>query len=217
MKSFVLLLALFGSNALAQHPAALERFAGSRANYESLQRGLRGGTEIRLVSLTPDGMREIVTFTAAEALPSAEAARVLENARYHLLERGIPQPSGWDIALVLVGRLDIAPAGPVWQPGLLRPANPDRPLVVALRPFAGSASNYRSLLRGLARGTPVILRDPVDGRSRITFAPACTLGTDDAREALLAVAERLSARGINDPLMGELRAAVLEELEARCA
>jgi hypothetical protein len=69
-------------------------------------------------------------------------------------------PSGWDIALVLMGHMDITPSGPVRQPGLLIPADPRKPMVLSLRPFAGSAANYRSLMRGLTHGSPVTLADP---------------------------------------------------------
>ena len=77
---------------------------------------------------------------------------MLENARYRLLDGGRAVPSGWDIALVLMGHVDIAPSGPVRQPGLLTPADPRKPMLLSLRAFAGSAANYRSLMRGLTAG-----------------------------------------------------------------
>src|SRR5687768_18555711 len=104
MRRLIVLLALVAGNAAAQYslPAQqvlaiapqLEAFAGSRANFESLANGLHGGTEVRLVSMTREGRREIVTFTASEKLPALDTARVLENSRYHLLERGTGAPSG---------------------------------------------------------------------------------------------------------------------------
>jgi hypothetical protein len=194
----------------------LEAFAGSRANLESLASGLRAGTEVRLVSLTPDGMREIVMFTAAEALPELETVQVLENARYNLLDRGIVAPSGWDIALVLMGSLDIRPEGPVHRTGLLMPADRKRPMVLSLHSFAGSSGNYRNLMRGLTEGRRVTLVDPVDRRVRVRFAPGCSLPERHARELLLAAAERLEARRLADPMIDEVAAAVIELLEARC-
>jgi hypothetical protein len=226
MKRLVFLLALLVGNAAAQYTAParqvlalapeLEAFAGSKANFESLASGLRGGTAIKLVSLTPDGMREIITFTAAEALPAIETASVLENARYRLLERGIARPSGWDIALVLMGSMDIAPSGPVRRPGLLAPADPLRPMILSLRPFAGSAGNYRSLMHGLTQGWTVTLTDPVEPRSRFRFTPPCTLSEDEARALLLAAAERLGAQGIGDPMITEVGAAVVGLLQTKC-
>jgi hypothetical protein len=124
---WIFLLMLLAGNAPAQPTAPaqevlavapqLEAFAGSKANFESLASGLRAGKTVRLVTITPDGMREIVSFTAAKALSAGDTARVLENARYNLLDRGLGAPSGWDIALVLMGHMDITPSGPVHQPG----------------------------------------------------------------------------------------------------
>lgn len=226
MIKVIFLLVLFVGNAAAQYapPARqvlalapqLEAFAGSRANFESLASGLRDGTEVRLVSMTPEGMREIVTFTAAEALPVLDTARVLENARYHLLERGIAAPSGWEIALVLMGSMDITPDGPVRRPGMLTAANPQSAIVVALRPFAGSPANYRSLVRGITDGRTVTLADPVDRRIRVRFTPQCSLPEGEARQLLLAAAERLATRGIGDPMIQEMAGAIVDLLDAKC-
>jgi hypothetical protein len=219
VKRLILLLAVLAWPAAAQYsPRAqevlalapqLETFAGSKANFESLAAGLRAGRQVTLVSITPDGMREIVSFTA-------ESARVLENARYHLLDRGRATPSGWDIALVLMGHMDITPAGPVQQPGLLAPADPRKPVVLSLRAFAGSAANYRSLMRGLTEGKLVVLADPVHPRFRERFVPQCALPAADAREVLIAAAERLAAQQLGDPMIDELRAAVVRVLEVNC-
>lgn len=221
---FLLVLAAGGAAAQYGAPARqvlalapeLEAFAGSRANLESLAAGLHGGTAVTLAGITPDGMREIVSFTAARALPAEEIARVLDNARHHLLERGVSAPGGWDIALVLMGHLDIAPGGPVRQPGLLAPADPERPLVISLRPFAGSPANYRSLMRGLTQGRRLTLADPADPRSRMSFTPQCALEEREAREALLEAAELLAGRGRGDPAIGELRTALVQVLESKC-
>ena len=226
MKRLILLLAVLAWPAAAQYsPRAqevlalapqLETFAGSKANFESLAAGLRAGRQVTLVSITPDGMREIVSFTAAKPLSAEESARVLENARYHLLDRGLAAPSGWDIALVLMGHMDITPAGPVQQPGLLAPADPRKPVVLSLRAFAGSAANYRSLMRGLTEGKLVVLADPVHPRFRERFVPQCALPAADAREVLIAAAERLAAQQLGDPMIDELRAAVVRVLEVNC-
>jgi hypothetical protein len=224
---WIFLLMLLAGNAPAQHTAPaqevlafapqLEAFAGSKANFESLASGLRAAKTVRLVTITPEGMREVVSFTAAKAMSAEDTARVLENARYHLLDRGRAAPSGWDIALVLMGHMDISPAGPVRQPGLLAPADPRKPMTLSLRPFAGSPENYRSLMRGITQGSVVTLADPVDARLKARFTPPCTLPQDEARQALLAAAERLAAQGIGEPVIDEVRAAVVRELEARCS
>lgn len=227
VKRLILLLIVLAWPAAAQYsPAAqevlalapqLEVFAGSKGNFESLAAGLRAGRQVTLVTITPEGMREIVSFTAAKSLSAEESARVLENARYHLLDRGRAAPSGWDIAMVLMGHMDITPAGPVRQPGLLAPADPRKPMVVSLRAFAGSAANYRSLMRGLTHGSAVTLADPVDARFNERFTPQCVLSEAQAREVLIAAAERLAAQRIGDPAVGELRAALVRALEAKCS
>ena len=204
------------SEVLALAPR-LEAFAGSKANFESLAAGLRVGRQVTLVTITPDGMREIVSFTAADPLSAEESARVLENARYHLLDRGRATPSGWDIALVLMGHMDITPSGPVRQPGLLAPVDPRKPTVLSLRPFAGSPANYRSLMRGLTQGSPVTLADPVDARFKERFTPQCVLPEAQARQVLIAAAERLAKQHIGDPAVDELRAAVVRVLEVKCS
>lgn len=213
MRSFIFLLALVSASAAAQYsPSAqqvlalapqLEDFAGSRGNFESLASGLRGATAVRLVTITPEGMREIVTFTAAQALSAAQTADVLEQARVRLLARTIPEPSGLDIALVLMGSTD---------PGLLAAADPDKPMVLALQPFAGSAANYRRLMRGLVEGGRITLVDPRDRRWRASFEPQCAMSQAEAEEVLLAAAERLGAQGIDTPTVRELRAALIEAL-----
>jgi hypothetical protein len=226
VKRWILLLVVLAWPAAAQRspPAQevlalapkLEVFAGSKANFESLASGLRAGRQVTLVSITPDGMREIVSFTAAKPLSAEESARVLENARYHLLDRGRATPSGWDIALVLMGHMDITPAGPVQQPGLLAPADPRKPVVLSLRAFAGSAANYRSLMLGLTQRSMVTLADPVDFRFKARFTPQCALPEAEARQVLIAAAERLAAQGRGDPMIDELRAAVVRVLEVKC-
>jgi hypothetical protein len=226
VKRWILLLVVLAWPAAAQcSPLAqellalapqLEVFAGSKANFESLASGLRAGRQVTLVSITPDGMREIVSFTAAKPLSAEESARVLENARYHLLDRGRAAPSGWDIALVLMGHMDITPAGPVQQPGLLAPADPRKPVVLSLRAFAGSAANYRSLMLGLTQRSMVTLADPVDFRFKARFTPQCALPEAEARQVLIAAAERLAAQGRGDPMIDELRAAVVRVLEVKC-
>ena len=116
-----------------------------------------------------------------------------------------------------MGHMDITPAGPVRQPGLLAPADPRKPMTLSLRPFAGSQANYRSLMRGITQGSVVSLADPVDSRLTARFTPPCTLAQDEAKQVLLAAAERLAAQGIGEPVIDEVRSSVLGVLEARCS
>ena len=228
MKRLLLLLAFAAATAAAQHgPPASEilriapqllSFAGSSANFERLASGLHGGTQVALVSITPDGMRETVAFTAASALSAGEIAATLAAAREVLLARGITQPSGWEIALALMGGSVITPEGPARMPGLLAPADPARPLVISLRPFAGSPGNYRSLMAGLTRARPITLVDAADRRARVSFTVPCgPISEPEARQALAATSDRLSAQGIGDPTGEELKRALLAILDQRNA
>jgi len=116
-----------------------------------------------------------------------------------------------------MGSMDITPGGPVRRPGLLTPADPQRAIVVALRSFAGSPANYRSLVRGLTEARTTTLVDPVDRRIRVRFTPQCALPEEDARQLLLAAAERIAAGGIGDPLIQEVVGAVVDLLDDKCA
>ena len=104
------------------------------------------------------------------------------------------------------------PAAAQYSPG----AQEVLALAPQLEAFAGSAANYRSLMRGLTEGKLVILADPVHTRFRERFMPQCALPEADARQVLIAAAERLAAQHIGDPMMDELRAALVRELEPRC-
>lgn len=187
----------------------LEGFAGSRHNLESLASGLTTGTAVTLTTITPDGMRETVTFTAAAPLPPKETASVLEAARRQLLARGIKAPSGWDIALVLMGSAAITPSGPARMPGLLAPAKAEKPFTISLHQFAGSPANYKSLMTGLTQGWTVTLTDPADRRSKLRFTPKGALPAEEAKQTLLLASELLVAQGIQDPTLEEVRAALV--------
>lgn len=78
-------------------------FAGSQANFDSLVRGLSEGLPVSLVSSTPDGLTQTVTFTPSTTLSSLDIARTLEQARQQLIARGIGAPSAEQIGVTLVG------------------------------------------------------------------------------------------------------------------
>src|SRR3979490_1606955 len=65
-------------------------FAGSLANFQSLVNGLALGVPVTLVTLTPEGFTQTVTFTpAAGGMTPVDIARTLELARQNLIARGI--------------------------------------------------------------------------------------------------------------------------------
>ena len=57
----------------------------------------------------------------------------------------------------------------------------------------------------------------MDRRIRVRFTPQCALPEEEARQLLLAAAERLAAGGIGDPLIQEVAGAVVDLLDEKCA
>lgn len=210
---WLLLLCLAAGGALAQPEADLPAFAGSRANYERLVQGLRGGLPIELTSIAPDGVREAVAFQAARALSEDEALGVLRAARDALRAHGVQAPGAWEIGIALMGGTLQTPGGKAQLPRLVAPADPQRPIVIHLHTFAGSKANYRSLTRGLTLGTAITLRG-AGGPIRFQ-APGGLLSEPEAKEALQAAGELLAGKGINDPAPAQLRDALVKVLEAR--
>src|SRR5712671_4943870 len=82
-------------------------FAGSLTNFQSLVNGLALGVPVTLVTLTPEGFTQTVTFTpAAGGMTAVDIARTLELARQNLIARGIPRPTALG-ALPIVGLIPI--------------------------------------------------------------------------------------------------------------
>ncbi|HVL35013.1 MAG TPA: hypothetical protein VM489_05005, partial [Burkholderiales bacterium] len=130
---------------------------------------------------------------------------------------GIAVPGAWEIAIVLAGGVLATPAGPARVPALIEPADAAKPLVLAVRGFAGSAANYRSLMRGLTEGTAVSLVGADERRLRFV-PPGGTRPAAHAHRILVAASDALAARGIYDPRPEEVRAAlfgVLQEEQSR--
>ena len=91
----------------------LVAFAGSDANFRSLVTGLNQGTPVSLVTATPDGLTQTVTFTPSGAMSAADIARALESARQQLISRGVAAPSALQIGTTLMGGALPTPAGTV--------------------------------------------------------------------------------------------------------
>lgn len=91
----------------------LVAFAGSDANFRNLVQGLSQGTPVTLVTATPDGLTQTVTFTPFGTMGATDIARTLETARQQLISRGIATPNALQVATALVGGALPTPAGTV--------------------------------------------------------------------------------------------------------
>ena len=88
-------------------------FAGSDANFRNLVQGLSQGTPVTLVTATPDGLTQTVTFTPAGTMSATDIVRTLETTRQQLITRGVAAPNALQIATALVGGALPTPAGTV--------------------------------------------------------------------------------------------------------
>jgi hypothetical protein len=88
----------------------LVAFAGSQINFQNLVTGLAQGTAVQLVTLLPDGITQIVTFTPAAPLAPDQIAQVLETARQRLIGLGISSPTAEQLAITLMGGVVPTPA-----------------------------------------------------------------------------------------------------------
>ncbi len=219
MRFLVLLLVLWSSVTAAQFTPPAQHvlliapqllpFAGSDANFQSLAAGLTSGASITLTTTAADGSREIATFTPAQPLSPADAARVLEVARQRLIAVGLGHPSAAEISVALMGGKLIAPSGSVTMPSLVAGAA-EKPLQLALRPFSGSRENYAALGEGLKAGRPITLKPVSPGGAPVTFTPPGGPMNDvDVAQALKLASELLASQGIYDPTPEQVRSAIV--------
>lgn len=78
-------------------------WAGGKSNADSLVNGLRSGSSVTLVTVSPDNSKSIAGFTAQTQMSSAEIARSLAAAKRTLAGMGIRQPSADQIQSALIG------------------------------------------------------------------------------------------------------------------
>jgi hypothetical protein len=102
----------------------LVAFAGSDANFRSLVAGLSQGAPVTLVSTTPDGLTQTVTFTPAGTMSATDVARTLETARQQLISRGVGAPTAVQIGTTLVGGTLATPAGTAQVPSTVATVTP---------------------------------------------------------------------------------------------
>lgn len=143
------------SDTVQQLAPQLVDFAGSLVNFQSLVNGLALGVPVTLVTLTPEGFTQTVTFTpAAGGMTPVDIARTLELARQNLIARGIPRPTAQQLGVALAG-------------GSLPTALGALP-IVGLIPIVVPAGTVTSASAGASVATP----SRAAGGLAIQFAPA---------------------------------------------
>lgn len=78
-------------------------WAGGKTNADSLVNGLRSGSSITLVTLSPNNTSSIAGFTAQTRMSSDEVAASLAAAKRSLAGMGIRQPSADQIQAAMIG------------------------------------------------------------------------------------------------------------------
>jgi len=111
-------------------------FAGGQTNFDSLVNGLALGQSVTLSTVLPNGLTQVVTFTPAGTLTTAQIAQTLESARQNLISRGIAAPTSQQLAVSLTGGTLPTQTGAVTVSALL-PAN------VVPTPAAAAAGGTR--------------------------------------------------------------------------
>ena len=86
-------------------------WAGGKSNADSLVDGLRSGSSVTLVTVSPDNSKSIAGFTARTRMSSAEIAASLAAAKRSLAGMGIRQPSADQIQAALIGGEVTLPSG----------------------------------------------------------------------------------------------------------
>lgn len=144
-------------------------FAGSLSNFQSLVNGLALGLPVTLVTLTPEGLTQTVTFTPAAGMTPVDIARTLELARQNLIARGIARPTAQQLGIALAG-------------GILPTAVGALP-ITGLIPLAASTSTATSPAASASAGTPlaaVLTPAPAVSGLAIQIAPTPRFFTSDS-------------------------------------
>ena len=114
LRSFVVILALACSPALAQVDA----------NLQALLNALMAGTPVALLTPLPDGTIEVTSFAAPGQRSAADAALLIERARIDLANLGIERPTGQQLARALAGGTIDVPTGRTQIGGVLPQGTP---------------------------------------------------------------------------------------------
>jgi hypothetical protein len=78
-------------------------WAGGKSNADSLVKGLRTGSSITLVTVSPDRTKSIAGFTAQATMSPEEVSAALASAKSSLARMGIRQPTADQIQAALIG------------------------------------------------------------------------------------------------------------------
>ena len=78
-------------------------WAGGKTNADSLVNGLRSGSSVTLVTVSPNNTKSIAGFTAPTRMSPDEIAASLAAAKRSLAGMGIRQPSADQIQSALIG------------------------------------------------------------------------------------------------------------------
>ena len=105
----------------------LVAFAGSQNNFQNLVAGLAQGTPVQLVTVLPEGVTQVVTFTPTAPMSPTDIAQRLETARQQLIGLGIGNPTAEQIAVALMGGVVPTALGGAQVAGALNPRNPPSP------------------------------------------------------------------------------------------
>ena len=195
----------------------LVSFAGSAGNFDSLVNGLATGVPVTLVTVGTDGTLSIVTFTPGTALSTGDTARLLESARQNLIVRGIPTPTGEQLAAALLGGNVATPSGTAALTGVLTGTNVS-PTPVQVRsaspapaPAANiSAAQLQAVRNALATGTSTTIVSGSGATAQnVVFAPTGGRLSDfEVNQALQLAFALLAQQGIVNPTPAQLRAAL---------
>jgi hypothetical protein len=117
--SFAISLALASAAIAATAPAdetsrlasQYSAWAGGKSNADSLVNGLRSGSSVTLVTVSPDNTKSISGFTAQTRMSTAEVSAALASAKSSLARMGIRQPSADQIQAALIGGEVTLPGG----------------------------------------------------------------------------------------------------------
>jgi hypothetical protein len=118
----------------------LVAFAGSQNNFQNLVTGLAQGTPIQLVTVLPDGVTQVVTFTPTAPMSPTDIAQVLETTRQQLIGLGIGNPSAEQIGIALMGGLVPTALGGSQVAGALNAPNAPSPAAQIQRGAAAGAT-----------------------------------------------------------------------------
>jgi hypothetical protein len=194
-------------------------FAGSGGNLDSLVTGLTTGAPVTLVTFAADGSLQIVTFVPSTRLSPLDAARILEAARQNLIVRGIPNPSGDQIAAALLGGTISTPSGTTAIAGLLTGSTVS-PTPVHVRtgtafvPGSGLSANLtraelQAIRNALATGSGLTLVNTVPGGQNVALPPTgLRMSELEVTQSLHLATALLAQQGILDPTAEQLRIAL---------